>query len=169
MLKKIAISGPECTGKSSLAKELSVHYNTVFTPEYSVQYLKKKRSYNLSDVLEIAKGQLLLENELAVSANRILFSDTDLMVNKIWSKVVFDEVPEWIERMILENHYDLYLLCTPDLPWKPAPFRENPFDREMLFELYEEEFRKAKFNYKVISGLGNNRIKNAINFVDEIL
>lgn len=170
MLKRISITGPECTGKTWLAKRLAAKYNTAYVPEYSVEYLEKKGSeYNLEDILKITRGQLYLENKMAEETDSLLFSDTDLLVNKIWSKVVFGEVPDWIEKMLTEHRYDLYLLCSPDIEWQAGPFRENPEDRVDLFDLYEEELKRLNFPYKVITGDGDQRFQNAVNFVEAIL
>ncbi len=169
-LKRIAITGPESTGKTWLAQHLASHYQTVYVPEYAVEYLKKNGpDYNQEDIVNIAKGQLKQENELVEKSKRLLFCDTDLMVTKIWSKVVFGSVPRWIEQKVKEHQYDLYLLCYPDIEWEYAPFRQNPDDRDYLFGLYEEEMQKQHFNYRIIKGHGNQRLKNAINFVDELI
>lgn len=170
MIKRISITGPECTGKTWLSKKLAGHYHTSWVPEYSVEYLQKKGStYSIEDILNIAKGQLYSEDKFAENTNAILFCDTDMLVNKIWSKKVFGEVPGWIDSMVSEHMYDLYLLCFPDIMWRPGPFRENPDDREILFRLYEQELIKHEFPYKIVTGDGEQRFKNAVNFVDELL
>ena len=40
MIRRIAITGPESTGKSMLAEELAAHYETVWVPEYAREYLE---------------------------------------------------------------------------------------------------------------------------------
>ena len=39
---KVVLFGPESTGKSSLAKELADHYNTLYVDEFARNYLQKK-------------------------------------------------------------------------------------------------------------------------------
>lgn len=39
---KIAIYGPESTGKTTLAKQLATHFNTVWAPEFARDYLQEK-------------------------------------------------------------------------------------------------------------------------------
>ena len=169
MLKRISITGPESTGKSTLAKQLADHFNTVWVCEYAVDYMSiNGPEYILPDILTIAKGQLKFEDAFANIANERLFCDSDLLVTKIWCKEVFNEVPSWIEKMSKEHIYDLYLLCAPDLEWEDAPFRQNPHNREYLFELYLKELIDNNFNYRIIKGLGDQRFKNAVSFVKEI-
>lgn len=77
MIKKIAITGPESTGKSLLAEQLARYYNTVYVPEYAREYIDNlNKPYNFDDILKIAKAQLKNEKLLETKANKILFCDT---------------------------------------------------------------------------------------------
>ena len=64
---KVVLFGPESTGKSSLAKELALHYNTYYVDEYARHYLQEKwdkyqKICELDDIIPIAKGQMNSEN-----------------------------------------------------------------------------------------------------------
>ena len=45
---KVVLFGPESTGKSTLAKELAIHFKTDFIEEYAREYLQKKYEFNIS-------------------------------------------------------------------------------------------------------------------------
>ncbi len=170
MFKRVSITGPESTGKSSLAKYLAGYFGEPFVPEYAREYLSGKGlKYDMDDVLKIAKGQLKAENTIAREANKILFCDTDLLVTKIWCEVVFGTVPQWIEKNFLEHKYDLYMLCYPDIEWQPDPLRQNPSDRLRLFSLYEKTLRKHGLTYEIITGTGTKRYEKAVNIIKRIL
>lgn len=63
MVKKIVIIGPESTGKSTLCQKLAEHYQTQWCPEFAREYLLKNGTdYSFDDLLNIAKGQLVLED-----------------------------------------------------------------------------------------------------------
>jgi NadR type nicotinamide-nucleotide adenylyltransferase len=167
---KIAITGPESTGKSILAEQLAGHYHTAWVTEYAREYLDRlKRSYIQEDILQIAKGQLRDEKKMEGVAKELLFCDTELIVTKIWSEVKYKTCDPWILKMI-ENHlYDLYLLCNIDLPWEEDPLREHPHMRETLFNLYFDELMERQFPFDVISGIGEERLKNAIQSVERMI
>ncbi len=66
MLKRIAIIGPESTGKTRLAQKLSVHYKTKMVEEYARMYFDgREYRYDADVLVEIAKGQLKIENDIA--------------------------------------------------------------------------------------------------------
>jgi NadR type nicotinamide-nucleotide adenylyltransferase len=170
MLKRVSITGPESCGKTWLTKKLAAHYKTHFVEEYSREYLEINGvDYVMEDVINIAKGQLERESQMAEKCENFLFCDTDLLVNKIWCEVVYGKCPDWIEDQFNNHIYDLYLLCFPDIPWEPDPLREYPEGRDMLFELYETALIKKGLPFKIVKGLGEERLKNAITFVSEMI
>lgn len=166
---RIALIGPESTAKSTLSENLAKHYNTVWIKEYAREYLSNiNRKYTLEDILKIAQEQLKQEQELIKKANKFIFVDTELINNKVWCLDVFKTCPNWIEESIVKHKYDLYLLTYPDLSWEPDPLRENPQRRDFFFNWYEKELKLIGANYFVIKGIGKERLKNCIRFIENI-
>ena len=167
LLKRIAIIGPESTGKSTLAQDLAGHFNTTWVPEYSREYLATiDREYNYDDVLNIAKGQLGNENRLALFAENYLFVDTELIINKVWCEHKWHTCHQWIMDRLQEHHYDLYLLTYFDIPWVYDPLRENTNIREELFDVYRQQLKLYGANYRVVKGLGEERFRNALSAIE---
>jgi nicotinamide riboside kinase len=83
--------------------------------------------------------------------------------------VKYGKCHSWITTQLEQNHYSLYLLCDIDLPWQFDPLREHPEIRKELFEMYQDLLEEKKFNYRIVSGTGDDRLLNAIQFVDEYL
>ena len=85
-IKKVAVIGPECTGKSELSKFLAEHFKTEYVPEYARAYIDRLvHPYVEADLLKIAHGQLRLEDENLIDSNQFMVCDTNLYVIKIWS------------------------------------------------------------------------------------
>jgi len=162
-MPKIIVTGPESSGKTTLCKALSKHFNRPFSKEYAREYLDAlNRDYNQDDLLKIAKGQLQTENGLQLL-------DTDLITLKIWSKYKYGSCDNWIltqiEKQKSEKRY--YLLCSPDIPWQADNQRENPNDREELFEIYKKELRHLGHNYFIVGG--ENRAENSVSKISPLI
>ena len=60
-MPKIIITGPECSGKTTLSKSLSKYFNSKLINEFARNYLTNKNNkYNVESLLEIAKNQYKL-------------------------------------------------------------------------------------------------------------
>lgn len=168
-MMRISITGPESTGKSWLAENLAIYYNSRWVPEYAREYLQEiNRPYHYEDILTIAKGQLKAE-DLAAKTGKLLFCDTDLLVTSIWCQVKYGKCHEWIDTKLKEHKYQLYLLCDIDLPWEYDPLREHPEMRQELFDTYFKVLKENGFKYEIVKGAGKARLENAIGFVNKLL
>ncbi len=170
MIKKVIITGPESTGKSTLSSALAEHYHTVWVPEYAREYINTlNRPYNRNDLLTIMDGQLQAENELGKKAKNIFFCDTSLLVIKIWYEHKFGELHPLISEQFMQFTCDLFLLPDIDLPWVYDPQREQPHQRAYFYKLYKQELNRMGADFTVISGSGSQRLKSAISAIDHLI
>lgn len=168
-VRRVAIVGPECTGKTDLARFLAGHYQTAWVPEFARAYLEHlNRPYTKDDLVTIAEGQIQSENELAEQANRLLFCDTNLVVIKIWSDFKYGSCDPKILTLMRRQKYDLYLLTDVDLPWEDDPLREHPHKRHELFDLYKTELENTQTNFVIIKGNYVSRRTTAIAAVEQL-
>ncbi len=169
-VKKIVVIGPESTGKSTLSAALAEELLTVWVPEYARQYLEQlDRPYTQDDLLNITKGQLELEDELAKQANNILICDTDLHVIKIWSEAKFGYCDKWILEQIAARSYDMYILTYIDTAWEDDPLREHgaPAERLYFYSLYNDIVQNAGVPVAIARGTHDERLKTALQAIKE--
>ena len=163
-LRRVAVVGPESTGKSQLCRRLAAYYQTQCVPEFARFYLDRlDRPYEQDDLKLIAEGQLQWEDNKAKQSDDYLFCDTNLIVIKIWSDHKYGNTDTWIEKQLAKRDYDFYLLTNIDVPWTPDPQREHPALREYFFEIYKKYLKNHKYPYSIVSGLEENRKKSALN------
>ena len=152
---KIAFTGPESSGKTTMAELIAKAYSTSFIPEYAREFLKDKTTYTLADLDEIAKKQVEL---CKASKNKLVISDTEMTVMIIWSQEKFKEVSPTIQSYWKAQDFDHLFLCAPDIPWEADKLRENPLDRERLFQLYEVVLENSKKPFTILKGTIEQRI-----------
>jgi NadR type nicotinamide-nucleotide adenylyltransferase len=168
-LIRIAVLGPESTGKTELCTSLASHFNTTWVPEYARTYLQNRPgNYSREDVLFCVAGQRALEDAKASEANRYLFCDTEMINFKVWITDKFGSAPDWITEDI-HRRYDAYLLTSPDIPFVSDPMRENPERREFFFDWYRREVKATGLPFEIITGEGAERLHNAVNAVQRLL
>ena len=192
-LIKIAVIGPESTGKSTLCELLAQHYNTQWCPEFAREYLLTHGTdYTYDDLLYIAKGQLAMENEYTQSLvgrsesevnsfvpdselrtpnSNLLFIDTEMYVMKVWCEFVFGKCHDWILEQIVKRNYDLYLLCNTDLPWVKDELREYPDlkTRDQLYHIYKDIMINQSTPWVDINGDYDERLQMAIKAIDQLM
>lgn len=174
-LIKIVLTGPESTGKTTLATELSRFYKAygaMTILEYARIYIDKlNRPYEQKDLLKIAKGQIAIEEkaikEQAIKDNpnkKLIFLDTDLITIKIWSEYKYKTCDKWILEQIEKRQYSLYLLCGTDIPWEYDAQRENPNPEERLelYKLYKQELIALNKDFVEVKGNKEQRLQKAV-------
>jgi NadR type nicotinamide-nucleotide adenylyltransferase len=170
--KKIVVTGPESTGKSTLCEQLALAYETKWVPEYAREYLLNLgRSYTYDDLLIIAKMQLEQEDRITASLKiPLVFIDTDMYVMKVWCEYVFGKCHPFILEEIVKRKYDAYLLCNTDLPWVADELREYPDLklRELLYHMYKDLMVNQATPWIDISGSYEERLKKAITFINVV-
>ncbi|WP_020567952.1 AAA family ATPase [Neolewinella persica] len=155
----ILVTGPESSGKTTLARQLAWTLDGWFVAEAARDYLEQlDGEYAEADLPLIWQQQAKAEDTARASSASFVVCDTGPEVIRIWAEVKYGQCPPEVLHACTERAYDLILLCTPDLPWTPDPLREAPDRkrREALFTRYQELLPDAV----VISGAG--RVQKAI-------
>ena len=157
---RIAFTGPESCGKSTLAKWVSEKYNLLLSEEFAREFLAQKETYIQDDLDIITSGQLLDWKKKGTQ----FVADTEITVLKVWSEYRFKNT----SHVILEAHknqvFEHYFLCAPDIPWEEDPLRENPLNREELFLMYEQEIIQHNWPFTILKGSLEERQKE-VNFI----
>jgi HTH-type transcriptional regulator, transcriptional repressor of NAD biosynthesis genes len=169
-LKKVCIFGAESTGKTMLTIKLARYFSTVYCEEYArglIELLGNKVLYR--DVEKFARGQKASEAALSRQANRILFCDTDIITNSIWSDALFQKTPEFVKQETDKHKYDLYLVPDIDTPWVDDNQRFFPTKRKWFLNKCLHELNIRNINYKMVSGSWDDRFNQAVKYINPIL
>lgn len=169
-IKKIAIVGPESTGKSTISQQLAKYYNVPWVPEYARYYCAALTAdCTMQDEINMFHGQIALEESvLAIAETEFIICDTTFLTVKIWSDEILGETPTIVLETLHTRTYDFYVLLDIDLPWQEDPLRDFPHMREHFMALWHKELRALNAIYVVVGGI-ENRLSNAIKAIDQFL
>lgn len=172
---RVALVGPESSGKTTLARLLAEHYGAAWVEEYVREYMERRdvgrgyaRPFAFDDLEPIGRGQIEAEDRAADGAS-LLFCDTELLTTEIWGEIYFGAAPEWVRRESRRRRYDLYLLLAPDIAWDDDGTREFPHRRREHFDRLRDELDARGLRYTVIRGDYDARFRAAIAAVGELI
>lgn len=162
----ILVTGPESSGKTTLARNLARALDGVYVAEVARDYLTEcNGDYNEADLPAIWAKQKEAEDAARASSASFVVCDTGPEVIRIWAEVKYGRCPVEVLLAAEQRAYDLVLLCRPDLPWVPDPLRETP-DRLARLALFDR-YREVLSGQNVVVIEGQNRLKLALRAVTE--
>jgi len=173
--KKVVIMGPESTGKSTMIKKLSEHYDTNFTAEYGREYTEESGTDNLvlKDFENIAEEHMYRHCRDSHKSEKVLFVDTEAITTKIFAEMYLDgEVnSKALDEIIERQKFDLWLLMDIDIPWVDDGTRDfqDPEIRKNHFKRLKEVLDENGIEYHIVKGFGEERFNSAKKYVEEIL
>ncbi len=171
---KIAMFGPESSGKTTLSRQLAEHFDTRWVAEFARQYLEDKL-LNANevcvpeDLLPIAIGQIKLENEGLNTANKFLFCDTNLLVTKVYSEAYYEFCDPILDKAAKKHKYDLFFLTNIDLPFEKDELRDSEENRNKFFHIFQNSLIENNKPYILLSGTKQARLKKAIHIVNDLV
>ena len=171
-MKRIVLTGAECTSKSTLAQALSRYYGEPWTAEFVRSYVDQlDRQLIQADLEEIFCGQIAAEDASRANSKRFVIHDTNLLSSIIYANHYFETTCDWAKETLLERKYTLYLLCSPEgIQWEQDPGqRDGPSAREELHSVFKESLEKLKLPYVELNGDKVLRLSQAVKAIDGAL
>jgi nicotinamide riboside kinase len=154
---KIIITGPESSGKTTLASWIALEYQWCLVPEFAREYLKQNDGKYLEhDLIMMALLQRWDEKCISDRCGNVV-CDTDILTIIIWQLEKYGGIDPSIWAQWKDEKHKWYLLCKPDMPWEEDPLRENPDDRDRLFNKYHQFLLDNNKKFTIISGSLENR------------
>ena len=168
-MKRIVIMGPESTGKSTLVKNLSKHYNCKLVEEYGRTYtnITTTKGLTLQDFENISVGH---KKEVDEIIDKLVIVDTEAITTKIFGELYLGKCESSIIDDIIKNQkYDLYFLMNVDVPWVDDGTRDFPHLREWHLNRLKVELECNGIDYVLIDGNYEERLKKAICEIDKLI
>ena len=169
-LKRVVLTGSESVGKTSLARELALHFDVECVPEFVREYAALKGApLDFKDHGPIARGQIAIEDEYAARANKLLIQDTDLVSTVVYCDHYFGRCPQFIVDAARERRAHLYLLLDIDVAWVPDGIRDRGDRRDEMHALFASRLAELGMSTENISGGFPARFEAAVRAVESLL
>lgn len=154
--RRICLIGPECTGKTTLARRAAGELGAVWTAEYARLYAEQKGTVLVAaDVEPIARGQLAL---LDAADGKVVVHDTDLLATVVYARYYYGSCPRWIELEASTRRADLYLLFDTDVPWLPDGIRDaEGVMRSDLLQGFRAALEEFEARWELVGGTWEER------------
>lgn len=176
-VKKILVLGIESTGKSTLVKKLSQHFETNYVEEVGRDISLRSGDDRLmlpGDYTEILLRHKIAEIDAASTSNRYLFIDTDALFTRFYLGFLEGEFNSLnvnlADAIDAINEYDLILFLEPDVPFVQDGGRSEVIaaDREKYSCELKDILRSHGRSFVSISGNYSERFEQAVRLVEAL-
>lgn len=179
-VQRVAVYGPESTGKTQLAQKLGAHFHAPVVAEYARERWDAQGGLSLADMEPIAREQWRREDEAvklcesATGGAGLIVCDTDALTTMLWSDLLYGTTPDEVRHGAEERcrRYALYLLLDIDVPFAPDPQRCFPDDqaaRVKMMNLWRSALEQRGLPYVLIRGGWTEREERAVTAVHELI
>jgi nicotinamide riboside kinase len=166
-IRRVAIIGAECVGKTELAQRLGEGLPGLWIPEYLREFCNRLQRTPLpQEQWHICAEQGRREDEAVVLARDLqlewVLADSAPLVTAAYSELLFED--RSLHEQAIAHHagYDATLLLAPDLPWVADGIqRDGPAVRQAFHALLLQRLQEAGLGFALIAGAGELRLQNA--------
>lgn len=85
-----------------------------------------------------------------------MICDSSALTTLLYSELLFNENPQYLNQMVEDHRYDLYCLFYPDTPFVDDVHRkvlDNPQNQRLaIFNSFEKRLKALKVRYEIIRG-----------------
>ena len=144
MTWRVVVTGPECTGKTTLSRAIASRLGAQWVSEAARAYAQARGGVlSAVDVEPIAVATRDALQRAAAAEPAVLVADTDLVSTVVYARAYYGSCPDWVEAACRSQLGDLYLLCDTSLPWVADGVRDRPAasDRAAMHEAFARTLR----------------------------
>jgi HTH-type transcriptional repressor of NAD biosynthesis genes len=178
-VRRVVLVGAESTGKTTLAEQLAMRFETRWVPEFGREHWENKMrgmslndpppSWSQDEFVEIATQQQRREKQSARSANRVLICDTNAFATGTWHERYYGCRNPRVDAIGASDKVDLYLLTAPDVAFVQDGFRDGEHIRHWMHERFLQQLDCGPIPFVQITGSYEERYRAAEAAIEDLL
>lgn len=166
----VCVIGAECTGKTTLTKDLAQHFSGLYVPEYLRAFCANhgrtpKREEQALIVQTQRQNEEAVWLEACSQSLSHVFCDGAALLSAVYSQHYFADGSLLDQARVLHQRYALTLLLEPDLTWQADGFVRDGVQAQAAVHSLLQAHLLGSRACVAIRGLGQARFQAAVQAV----
>lgn len=172
-VRTLALIGGECSGKSTLARELARVLDGVIVVEELRLFVEAHdRTPISSEQLPILHAQIAAERDAITQAQESgrawVIGDPAALMTAIYSVAYFADESLLAPAVAHQSKYAMTVWCDIDLPWEPdGAQRDGPHERQRIHEVIAEVVAGYDLAVVRVDGSVEHRVAQVVAALDQ--
>ncbi|MBL7828239.1 MAG: AAA family ATPase [Saprospiraceae bacterium] len=158
---KVALSGTESTGKSTIAKRLADHFHGTLVDEAGRELIPNSNHFTMDDLDNVAHAHTQRIRASLCGNSPLIFLDTTVHTTISYGQFFFGKLLEASEEMLELNRPHICLYSTKDAPFIQDGTRLSAYERNELDRSHRDILQIHQIPIIEISGSWEERYESA--------
>ena len=170
----ICLLGAECTGKTTLARDLANQLGSLWVPEYLRRFTalhgRTPRQDEQNHILQEQCTLMAAALQLARQQGKVwVVCDTAPLLTAVYSDCVFHDTSLYPQAWALHQRYALTLLLETGIPWvADGVQRDGEAMRTTVHARLLQTLHQSALPFVHIAGTGDQRLQAALDAVEHL-
>ncbi len=168
---RVVLLGAESSGKSTLCAALADACGTAWVPEYGRTLHEQKNGHlDFEDLLYIARRHAELEDEAALTAQGVLFCDTNATTTALYSYYYFHRCTPALRALaaVCGQRYAHTFVCAPTVPFEQDGWRGPEALRSFQHGMILMQLDFYNIPYTLVEGTVAERVAQVLSHLTVI-
>jgi HTH-type transcriptional repressor of NAD biosynthesis genes len=125
--------------------------------------------FSVEDIIRIGHAQAQRIHDKSITANKVLFCDTDVITTQVYSRHYLNVIPPVLYELEKQVHYDQYFLFDADVPWVADDLRDLGDRRKEMYAIFKKELEQRNQSYIPVHGSWAQREEIVRKTIDQLV
>lgn len=166
---KIVLLGSESTGKTTLAKRLSKHFECSLVEETAREIIANSNDFSIDDLYKVANAHAINIDSAILKDCPLIIIDTDIHITLSYAKFIFAKTLNIENAVFNSNKANLYLYLNNDVVFEQDGTRLNEEARNLLDISHRQIIQEYGINPIEVNGNWDERFTKAVEHIEKLI